>query len=53
MKWFPLKTEEDYKKALDRVEEIIDYHPTECLSNELHLLSFLIDKYEGENYPME
>jgi HTH-type transcriptional regulator/antitoxin HigA len=53
MRWKPIKTESEYNDAIDRVSEILDQHTTECLSNELLLLSYLINEYEDEKYPIE
>ena len=40
----PIHTEDDYKKALDRIEEIFD---------ELEILGILVDEYEKKHFPIE
>lgn len=49
----PIKSEKDYRKALKRLEEIFDakYGTTE--SDELEILSLLVDNYENKHYPIE
>ncbi len=50
-----IRNDEEYNKALSRVEEIIDKDPdsnTE-LSDELEVLTLLINKYEDEYYPID
>lgn len=53
MKLKPLKTEEDYKAALERLELIFDSQPGTEESDELEILGMLIEKYEKEQYPIE
>lgn len=45
-----IKTEQEYEKALARIEKLMDAkaNTTEC--DELELLSLLVEKYEEENY---
>lgn len=45
-------TEEDYYKALDRLEEIFDAYMDSPEGKELNHLSILIEKWEDENYPL-
>jgi HTH-type transcriptional regulator/antitoxin HigA len=47
-----IKSEIDYKKALDRLEELIDSTPETQEYDELELLGFLIEKYEDQHYPI-
>lgn len=47
-----IKTEEQYKAALNRVEEIFDSTKTSETADELELLTILIEKYENENHPI-
>ncbi|MFH2094748.1 MAG: helix-turn-helix domain-containing protein [Bacteroidota bacterium] len=49
----PIKTEEDYQKALDRLEVIFDAEPGTPQGDELEVLSILIEKYEDEYFPIE
>ena len=48
----PIKTAEDYEKALERLEMIFDSKPGSKEGDELELLSILIDKYENEHFPI-
>lgn len=48
-----LKTESDYSKALERMDEIFDAKPNTAKGDELELLGLLIDRYEEEQYPIE
>lgn len=47
-----IKTEKDYRKALDRLKTI--FHADEDTPNgdEAEVLSILIEKYEDENFPI-
>ena len=49
----PVKTAKDYKKALQRLEEIFDSRPGTEKGDELDILVLLIERYENENYPIE
>ena len=49
----PIRTEEDYQKALDRLEVIFDAEPDTPEGDELEVLSILIEKYEDEYFPIE
>ncbi|HRO76727.1 MAG TPA: helix-turn-helix domain-containing protein [Crocinitomicaceae bacterium] len=53
MKLKPIKTENDYFQALERLEIIFDAKPQTKEGDELEILSILIDKYEQENFPIE
>ena len=46
----PIKTEKDYKNALNRLEVIFDAKPNTPQGDELKALGILIDKYEKEHY---
>ena len=48
-----LKTEEDYQKALSRLEEIFHAPADTPEGDEAELLVLLIEKYEEEHYPIE
>ncbi|MEI6346420.1 MAG: helix-turn-helix domain-containing protein [Bacteroidota bacterium] len=48
-----LKTEEEYKKALVRLEQIFDSEPNTKEGDELELLSLLIDNYENIHYSID
>lgn len=52
MKITPIRNENDYQKALDRLEVIFDAKKGTELGDELEILSILIDQYENENFPI-
>ncbi|UPQ78022.1 helix-turn-helix domain-containing protein [Flavobacterium azooxidireducens] len=49
----PIKTEQDYQMALQRLEEIFDAKPNSIDGDELEILSILIEKYESKNFPID
>ena len=53
MKIKAIKTEEDYEKALLRLEEIFHAPANTEEGDESEVLSILIEKYEDEHYPIE
>jgi HTH-type transcriptional regulator/antitoxin HigA len=48
----PIRSEKDYKKALERLESIFDAKLGTKEGDELDILSILIDKYENEHFPI-
>lgn len=48
-----IKTEENYQEALARFEALMDAAPSSPEEEELDLLSFLIEKYEEEHFPIK
>lgn len=48
----PIKTEQDYDLALERVEVIFDAVPNSIEADELDILVTLIEKYEQIHYPI-
>jgi HTH-type transcriptional regulator/antitoxin HigA len=48
-----IKTAEDYKQALARLEEIFDALPNTKEGDELEIISILIEKYEEKHYKIE
>jgi HTH-type transcriptional regulator/antitoxin HigA len=52
MKIAPIRNEEDYQKALKRLELIFDAKKGSKKGDELEILSILIDRYENENFPI-
>lgn len=50
--WKELKTERDYKKALRRIEDLLDAKRNDAEQNEFLLLSLLIAQYEEEVHPL-
>ncbi len=53
MKLKPIKTEQDYFQALERLEIIFDSNLGTKEGDELEILGILIDKYESEHFPIE
>lgn len=49
----PIRNEEDYQKALKRLEVIFDAMRGTKQGDELEILAILIDNYENENFPIE
>jgi len=49
----PIKTKNDYQKALRRLEVIFDAPSNTKEGDEAEILSMLIDNYENEFYPIE
>jgi HTH-type transcriptional regulator/antitoxin HigA len=52
MKIAPIRNENDYQKALGRLETIFDAKKGTDQGDELEILSILIDRYEIENFPI-
>ena len=48
----PIKTEEDYQRALDRLEIIFDSEPGSPEGDELEILGILVEHYENEHFPI-
>lgn len=53
MKFSILKTDEDYKNALGRLEEVFDAPADSKEGDEAELLVLLIENYENVHYPIE
>lgn len=53
MKLKPIKTENDYHQALERLEQIFDSKPGTKEGDELEILGILIDKYEKDLFPID
>lgn len=49
----PIKTENDYRNALERLEVIFDAPIDTKEGDEAEILSLLIENYENEHYPIE
>jgi len=49
----PIKTEEDYYLALERLEDIFDSEPNTKEGDELEILGILIEKYENDYFTIE
>lgn len=48
----PIKTENDYNQALERLEQIFDAKIGSAKGDELEVLGILIDRYENEHFPI-
>jgi len=48
----PIKTERDYRKALARVEKLMDAKPGSAEEDELDVLATLVGVYEEKHFPM-
>ena len=48
-----IKNETEYKAALTRIEGLMDANPDSPEEGELELLALLVEKYEGERYPID
>jgi len=48
-----IRTEEDYRLALKRLDDIFDAPVGSPEGDEAEILGLLIEKYEKENYPVE
>jgi len=53
MKLKPIKTEKDYRNALERLEVIFDAKIDTKEGDEAEILSLLIENYENEHYLIE
>ncbi|MEX0778526.1 MAG: helix-turn-helix domain-containing protein [Balneolales bacterium] len=53
MKIHPIHTEQDYKKALARIEEIFDASPGTSEGDELEILGILVEQFEKEHFPID
>lgn len=49
----PIKTEQHYFEALERLEEIFDAKENTPDGDEAEVLSLIIDNFENEHYPIE
>ena len=49
----PIKTEQDYRKALERLDIIFDAPTDTKEGDEAEILSMLIENYENEHYPID
>ena len=53
MKLKPIKTEQDYFQALERLELIFDAKPGTKEGDELEILGILIENYENDFFPID
>lgn len=49
----PIKNEQDYQLAIQRLEQIFNADANTDEGDELEVLSMLIEKYESEHFPIE
>lgn len=49
----PIHTEQDYEKALARIEEIFESKPGTREGDELELLGILVEEYEKKHFPID
>ena len=49
----PIKSEQDYRNGLERLEVIFDAQIDTKEGDEAEILSLLIENYENEHYPIE
>ncbi|MCD8493802.1 MAG: hypothetical protein LRY51_18995 [Geovibrio sp.] len=48
----PIRTEEDYKNYLKRIDALMDMPETQENIDELEILSILVEKYEEKQFPV-
>ena len=48
-----IKAEDDYQKALSRIDELMNAEPNTPEGDELELLVTLVELYEDKKYPIE
>ena len=48
----PIKTDDDLRAALARIDEIFDAEPGTPESDELDVLAVLVERYEDDHYPI-
>ncbi|MEC4818414.1 MAG: transcriptional regulator [Scytonema sp. PMC 1069.18] len=49
----PIKTETDYRAALDEIEKLFDAEPDTPEFHRLDILTTLVEAYEQQHYPIE
>jgi len=52
MKIKPIKTEEDYEKALHEIERLYNARPGTADGDRLEILTTLVEVYEDKHYPI-
>jgi HTH-type transcriptional regulator/antitoxin HigA len=53
MKIRPIKTADDYRRALLRIEELMEARPDSEAGTELDVLATLVEAYEEKHFPIE
>ncbi len=49
----PIRTEADYRVALDEIEKLFDVEPNTPECDRLEVLTTLVEMYEQQHYPIE
>jgi HTH-type transcriptional regulator / antitoxin HigA len=49
----PIRTEADYRAALNEIERLFDAEPNTIECDRLEVLTTLVEAYEQQNYPIE
>jgi len=49
----PIKTDKDYRKALLRIEGLMDATPNSKAGDELDVLATLVEAYERDHFPIK
>lgn len=49
----PIRSEEEYEKALQRLDELFDSEPGTKEGDELEVLALIIEDYEDKHFPIE
>ena len=49
----PIKSTQDYERALARVDELMDAEPDTPEGDELDVLVTLVESYEAKHFPIE
>jgi HTH-type transcriptional regulator/antitoxin HigA len=49
----PIKTEQDYNNALNKIESLMDAKPNTSQMDELEVLTTLVEVYEEQNYKID
>lgn len=49
----PIKSEADYRAALQAIEELWDAAPGSAESDRLEVLAILVEAYENEHFPID
>ena len=49
----PIRTEEDYRRARNRIEKLMSAEPGTPEGDELDVLATLVDAYEEKHFPMD
>ena len=53
MKISPIRNEADYNAALERIEALMDAGPDTVESDELEVLSLMVDAHEKKHFPID